>query len=164
MGVSTAGQINFGIPFEEGYEFPWDCEEHDGDIDDWWLYKICGYKNPIELYNEKGEYFNGQKPTKEESDLYYDTKREFLKNHPLPVELVNYCSDKCPMYMIAIPKIGMNSSRGYPEEIDLQKLTVTKEDKSKLIEFCEKYCKPAEDSYCEFSKMEPKWYLSGYCG
>ena len=37
MGVSTDGQICFGIAFEECTEFPWDSEEYDGDIDAWWL-------------------------------------------------------------------------------------------------------------------------------
>jgi len=164
MGVSTDGQISFGILFEEGYEFPWDCEAHDGDVEDWWIYKVCGYKNPIELYDGKGEYINGREPSKEESDLYYDTKRKFFEAHPIPVELVNYCSGDYPMYMVALPNSCMSNSRGDPKEIDLQKLTVTEEDKAKLIEFCEKHCKPSEDSCCEFPEMKPKWYLSSYWG
>ena len=36
MGISTDGQICFGVLFEEGYEFPWDCEEYAYDIYIWW--------------------------------------------------------------------------------------------------------------------------------
>ena len=32
MGVSTDGQICYGIVFEEGHEFPWASDEYEKDI------------------------------------------------------------------------------------------------------------------------------------
>ena len=53
MGTSTDGRINYGILFEEDFQFPWDEDEkYDGDIEQWWMYKVHGYKNPIELFDE----------------------------------------------------------------------------------------------------------------
>lgn len=160
MGVSTDGQICFGIPFEEDYIFPWDNEKYEGDFDEWYLYEICGYKNPFELYNDKGEYIDGKKPLKDKILEYHDTKSNFSKEYPSPIELVNYCSGDCPMYIIAIPRSFKSNSRGYPKVFDPKELTVTDEEKQNLIDFCEKYCKPTEDTCCEFPKVEPEWCLS----
>jgi len=63
MGVSTDGQICFGIALDddEATKFPWDTDEHDGDIEHWWLYEE-GYENPFELYDAYGNYLNRAVP------------------------------------------------------------------------------------------------------
>jgi len=162
MSILTDGQINFGIPFEEGYEFPWD--KFDGGINYWWIYEICGYKNPVELYDRDGEYLNGMAPSDKDFKLYYYSRKEFFKTHPLPIELINYCYIKYPMYMITVVKPAFNNSRGYPTEFDPKELIVYNNDKEKLIEFCETYCRPVDDSDYVFPEMNPKWYLSSYWG
>lgn len=88
MSVSTDGQLCYGILCGEDIEFPWDDQQYDGDIDLWWA-TICGF-----LYDQE----------------YLD----FLTNHPLPVELVNYCSAGYPMYILAVPLSGTSARRGYP--------------------------------------------------
>ncbi len=160
MGISTDGQICFGIPFAEDYIFPWDNEKYGGDFEDWYLYEICGYKNPFELYDGKGDYVDGEKPSEDKISKYYDTRSNFCQAHPLPIEPVNYCSGDCPMYMVVILRTFKTNSRGSPCAFDPKELTITDEEKQDLVIFCEKYCRPAEDTYCEFPKMEPKWYLS----
>ena len=162
--MSAYGRITYGVLFEEGYEFPWGNDSYWEGIEDWWVYQICGYKNPIELYKENGEYINGERPSQEEFDLYYDTRTEFFVEHPLPIEVVDYCCEGCPVYMIVVPGVSMSSCDGDVEEIDLQKLTVTQAENDRLIEFCEKYCQPTEGSYYEFPVMDPKWHLSSYYG
>jgi hypothetical protein len=159
MGVSTNGQICFGILFEEGFEFPWDTEDEDpeGDLEEWWLYKICGYRNPIELYNKEGGYLNGVEPSKKDADLYYSSRRDYLQKHPVPVKLVNYCSGECPMYILAIRRTSIYNNRGYPKEFDPKELTVTKEESIELRVFCKKYINFSAVYY-------PKWYLSSYWG
>ena len=153
MGVSTNGQICFGIMFEEDFEFPWtNYEDGEGDIESWWIYQVHGFKHDIELYDERGEYLNGHKPSDEELERYYGPKREFEKTHPLPVELVNYCSGDCAMYILAVPSSCLSARRGYPEEFNPTDLMVSAADKEVLIHFC--------DQHGIEAPSEPKWYLS----
>jgi len=47
MGVSTDAQISFGVMFPEGYEFPWEKDEYDWDINTWW--KILKKRVDVQL-------------------------------------------------------------------------------------------------------------------
>jgi hypothetical protein len=151
MGVSTNGEIFYGVVFEEDYEFPWD-KEHDGDIDAWWLYGVHGFKHSFELYDAMGNCLNGREPSSEESGRYFDESRAFVEAHPLPVELVNYCSGDYPMYALAVPGTVITARRGYPAEFDPATLTVKMEQVDALREFC-------ADHEIEFPK-EPAWLLT----
>lgn len=162
MGTSTNGQINFGIPFDEGYEFPWGYEEYEGDWEAWWLYEVCKYEPEFEIFDADGGYIGGVKPSRDVISEYFRHERDFLKNHPLPVNIINYCSGDCPMYMVAIKSKSFSNSRGYPEVFDPATLTVTEEEKESLVDFCKKYCMGGE--YDEPPEFTPKWYLSSYLG
>jgi hypothetical protein len=154
MSVSTDGKICFGSLFEEGFEFPWDkYKDNPGDIEDWWIYEVLGYKNPFEIYDENGEYINGERPDENRVDEYYKCRREFLMGNQVPVELVNCCSCDCPIYIISIPGSKQRCSRGYPIEIDFEKMFVSDEQKKALIEFIETYITTTDYE-------EPKWYLA----
>lgn len=156
MSTSTDGQICYGILFGDDYEFPWDSGEwHDG-IEDWWLYEVCGYRNPFELYDEQGSWLNGIKPPEQQIREYYDPQYAFLDDHPIPVRLVNYCSGDYPMYIVAAPSSVIIASRGYPEAIGTRSFaTVTEEEAALLIEFCREHFGVFE---------EPSWWLSSYWG
>ena len=65
MGVSTDGQICFGIMFDEGFEFPWNGGEDDQDLESWWMEEVCGYKPPFELFTEEGQWIEGMEENKE---------------------------------------------------------------------------------------------------
>ncbi len=158
MGISTNGQINFGILFEEDFPFPWDKEEFQGDIDEWWIYEICGYKNPFELYDGKGEYLDGKKPSEEKSEEYYNLRSAFAMKHPLPITVVNCCSCDYHIDIIAIPNKGLNCLRGDPTPFNPQDLKVSSGSEQKLVSFCEKYC--IGDDYYNSPELIPKWYLS----
>lgn len=151
MGVSTDGQICFGIAFEEGKEFPWSSEEYDGDIECWWIYAIHKYQPPFEVYDSDGEYLGGIKPSDEKLDEYYQTKREFENAHPLPFRLVRHCMGDYPMYILAIPRTIKVASRGYPEEVKPDEMIVTQDEYDLLIEFCEIHGIEVET---------PRWWLS----
>lgn len=154
MGQSTNGQICFGILFEEDYEFPWmtsDDEDWNG-IDDWWIYQVHGFKHDIDLYDENGHHIGGKPPSAEDLEKYYGPKRAFEKAHPIPVELVNYCSGDAAMYIMAVPRTVRTARRGYPEIFEPADLVVTEEEKTTLIKFCEQHNIDMPD--------EPKWYLS----
>jgi hypothetical protein len=165
MGVSTDGQLCYGIPFPERFRFPWndDNDEYSQDQDEWWR-KINGYKPPFEIYNKDGEYLNGNKPPEDVIDKYYEHRREWEKANPFPVEIVNYCSGECPMYMVAVKESLKKNSRGYPEVIDTSKLEVTEDQHYILLDFIKKYLKDAIDENDEEIPLEPKWYLSSYWG
>ena len=155
MGTSTNGQICYGVAFDEEHEFPWD-EEHEGDIDSWWIYGVHGFKHSFELFDSAGCYLNGREPTREESGRYFAESSKFAAAHPLPVELVNYCSGDCPMYVLAVPSTVLTARRGYPTEFDPAALTVTDEGRDTLRKFCADHgIKPPK---------EPTWLLTSYWG
>jgi hypothetical protein len=51
MGISTNGSICYGILFDEDFEFPWDDEENEGYIEDWWENFNEDAKCPVEIVN-----------------------------------------------------------------------------------------------------------------
>jgi len=158
MGVSSDGQICYGIAFEEDYEFPWlDEKWSDDKEEDWWITDICGYKPPFEICNEHGEYFDGIRPTQEKINQYFKHYQAFKEENPMHVEIVKHCSDNYTMYIIAVPGTFQWNSRGDVEEI---KMRVIKPDEEKnVIDFCEKYCKP-NDEYYKFPEMKLRWLLT----
>lgn len=164
MTVSTNGQICYGVLFEEDYEFPWDAERWDNDIDSWWLYEVCGYTNPFELYDELGNYIDGKEPPKERIDQYFSTRQAFEKEHLLPVRLVNYCSGDYPAYILAVPESCIIASRGYPEILSRPRgysdhtaiLGTEDEKRSALLDFCKEHRLEYQSG--------PAWWLSSYWG
>jgi hypothetical protein len=155
MGVSTNGQLCFGLVFEKGFCFPWDVDvdgDDSGDIEQWWR-KVNGYKPPFELYTDDGNgYVGGVKPSEKKINEYYDTQNKWDREHPMPVMEVNYCSGDCPMYILAVPESFKNNRRGYPEKFDPKDLTVSQEGIDKLLKFCKDYDIEYEG--------EPGWYLT----
>lgn len=162
MGVSTNGQLCYGIPFPEGFEFPWGKNSEE----EWWR-EVNGYKPPFMLYGEDGDYLNGNKPPEALIDQYYKHQRDWEEANPLPIELVNYCSGDYPMYMIAVKGSMTNNSRGFAQAINPAELVVTDEQKQVLLDFIEKHMKEKidehnEDEYNDKVTLEPQWYLSSY--
>lgn len=153
MGTSTNGQICYGIPFEEEFEFPWG----EKDLKDWWLTNVLDYKPPFQLYDEHGNHINGHEPSREQVDEYYRHRREFLAEHPLPVELVNFCSNDYPMWIIAVPSSILKACRGDPTEFYPNKLNITEAQDARLIAFCNQH-------NIETGGLQPQWLLSSYWG
>lgn len=75
-------------------------------------------------------------------------------DHPLPVELCNYCRASVPMYIIALPDVGISCRRGHPQEFIPAELTVTDEQVESLLSFLE--------TYKIESDKRPRWLLSSY--
>jgi len=155
MGVSTNGQICYGIMFDEDTEFPWDEDKYVGDIDEWWINE-CGFEPPFVLYNDDGTYNCEESEVDKKEKEYYKARFDFEKAHPMPIELVNYCSADYAMYIIAIPRTIMSCSRGYPFKFNPNELEVTEIEIKQLLEFCHEYCG------CDMP--QPEWYLSSYWG
>ena len=154
MGVSTNGEISFGIIFEEGYEFPWD--KFDDGLEEWWLYEVHQLKHSKQLFDEEGNYLNDRKCTDDEYAVYKAEQEAVMKEHPLPVQLVNYCSGDYPAYILAIPDFGANCHRGDPTELDISILRPDADDVKDLIDFCKRFNLEYEEG--------PKLYLSSYWG
>lgn len=163
MGISSDGQISFGIAFEEDYRFPWNDEKWGGDEEEWWIYGVCGYKPPFEIYDESGHYIGGYKPSQEKINEYYSHRRDFKDEHPMPVEIVRHCSYDYPMYIVAVKGTYICNSRGDTVKFDPQSMTITDDQKKAVIDFCERYCQP-EDKYSEAPKIDPNWYLTSMYG
>src|SRR5687768_12176248 len=108
MGTSTNGEISYGIAFDEDFEFPWDDDDGEGDLENWWL-AVNGYKPPFEVYDENG-YIGGKRPSEEKLSEYFAAQRSFQAAHPLPVELVNVCSGEYPMYILAVKETVLTAN------------------------------------------------------
>ncbi len=157
MSTSTDGQIGFGVIFGDGYEFPWDRQPYDGDIDEWWLEEVLKFKSSFRIFSEDGSYVGGQRPPQETIDKYFEERNDFKAAHPkLPVELVNYCYVDYPMWMLATPSSYRRNSRGEAVEFNPSTLRVCEEEKQALLDFCKKH-------NLEFEKG-PAWYLTSYWG
>jgi hypothetical protein len=158
MGVSTDGQICFGVALEEESYLPWHGDEWEGDIEDWWLFEVCGYERPFELFDEVGNYINGVKPDEDKLDEYFALRSAFREKHPMPVELVNCCSGEYPMWIAAVPHSVLSASRGFPLVFNPSDLhsRITSQDVELLGKFCE--------DYLELTDYTMQWYLSSYWG
>lgn len=154
MGVSTNGIIFYGLVFEEEFEFPWD--DYDNDIDDWWK-EVKGFTPTFNPFTPDGNYVNGVKEKDPRVDVYFNEMRTWEAVNPIPVEIVDYCSNEYPMYALAVPGTVVECRRGCPTEISISTLDwdVTKE--RLMWEFLEEYGIEHEDQ-----KM--KWYLASYWG
>lgn len=148
MGVSTDGKICFGVDFDEDFEFPWNSEDDEIEIDDWWR-DLHNYVNPYQIWTDDGNLKEDITP--EDKRKYYDYRHQWIEDNPVPFELVNTCSCDYPIYMLAMPKTNVNCSRGYPTEIDLNMFNLVTQDVDKFKTALKKY---------GLYISEPKWYLS----
>lgn len=157
MGVSTDGQICYGIILDDGEELPWSKDEYDWDINKWWVVGILGFKHSFELFDKDGRWIL-PRPSEEIEDKYFQEQRDFEESHEkLPYTLMNYCSGDYPMYILAIERTCMTASRGTPEKFDPQELPgVSAEEDRDLLKFCEKYGISIEG--------DSGWFLSSYWG
>jgi hypothetical protein len=134
MSLTTNANLSFGCLFDGDFEFPWIVDKYDGDIEDWWM-DINGFVNPIKYpYDVDGNYLDGV--TRDLVDNWYSNRSNWLLNNPLPVEMVNYCSDGYPMYILAV-KI-LTAHRGYPVKVDISCLLNEDELYQTLAHFFEK--------------------------
>lgn len=154
MGRSTDGQLSYGCVFEEGFEFPWDDEKYDGDIDEWWR-DVNGFVNPVDCpYDEEGNYKPGINGDSPEIDEYYDARREWLNKNPIPIEVVNYCSGDYPMYLLASKSV--KASRGGPTMLDQDFMQDAVAAHDQLTDFLTTY-------NIDYDPSQVGWWLSSYC-
>ncbi len=154
MTVSTNAQISYGVLIEESENeepMPWDFERYQGDIEEWWIY-ACGYKDPTELFDEDGDWLPGV--NRGLYNGYYIARAAWLKEHPCPIELVNYCSGPYPMYILAVPGSVFTVNRGFPKPIRQNESPPSDGEIEALLKFCEGHDFTIKDGPC--------WWLSSY--
>lgn len=93
------------------------------------------------------------------------------KNKP-PVQIVNYCSGGCPMYILAVPGSVQEGGRGYPIEIFPAKIDYNIAHSKERLEymfFMNEHVLSKEDMdqfSLEYGKeltiQEPVWLLASY--
>ena len=133
MGVSTDAILCYGIAFDEDTVFPWQTDDADWDILDWWR-DLLGFHHSFEMFDEQGEWIGGKEWPQEQQDAYYEEVSAFDREHPtLPVEVVEHGSDRTPMFILAVPSSVYLAKRGYPEQIDLKKLFVMPNQSDALV-------------------------------
>lgn len=139
MGTSTNAIIAFGIQLEEGFEFPWDDENDENDCVDWWR-ELNNYNNPYDWKIDKD---------------YWKYQNEWDKENPIPFEIENYCSQECPMYILAVKGTVKTAERGYPNDFNPNDLKVDPESLNIFKRFIDKY---------KISDENPKWLIFSYWG
>jgi hypothetical protein len=154
MTTSTDGQLHFGYVFEEGFVFPWSSEQYGNDIGKWWK-AINGFSHTVECpYTENGDFKPGITSNSPQIAEYYGEETEWLENNPIPVEVINYCSDSFPMYILSTG--GFIVDRGHPRKIQPEDLMYTDYDLQVL------------DSFMKTYNITPQgdcgWYMSSFWG
>jgi len=135
MGISSDGQLTYGIYFEDDFEFPWD--DYDS-IEEWWC-------------DENGL-----------SEKSYKEREAFLDKNLPPIEMSMHCAYEYPMYIMTTPFVEeYGNSRGDATEInakDMLDVEGIKGEKARntIRDFCKKY-KIENDFY--FS-----WWLTSLYG
>lgn len=152
MGCYAAAEISFGIKFEEGFEFPWDCFDS---IEEWYR-EVSGFVNPHENpYDENGEYKPGFNDTDTRVDAYVDANFRWDRDHPIPIQLIDYQEIDNPAFIMAVATRRLRCEIGEPSTFIPMSL-MPGDQSQVLIGFCEKFGIDMPD--------EPRWWLSAYYG
>jgi hypothetical protein len=154
MGISTDGQLSFGITCEEGEEFPWDDDKYEGEIEGWWR-DINGFNKTNQVWDEEGNRRPGV--TDNDLDQYFVEQHAWDKENPCPANMVNVCHCDYPMWMLVVPGTYTRASRGCPIKVDPAAMTVPEEKFRAFTDFIEKHMP-------KYEYKEPRWYLSSYWG
>ncbi len=126
---------------------PWDkdgfsCEK------DWWRH-IKGYKPSFEIFDERGEWLGGVKPSEEVIDRFCAERRQWFEQNPLPFDTIKLGSDKFDCTALEVPNSGHIASQFEPWDFDPTKLVVTPDAVSALKQFCKEHG----------IDQEPRWHL-----
>lgn len=161
MGVSTDGELAFGIDFgdenpllerdEDGDLIELDDDEDSSDLGEF-LARKTGLENPYltklphevnhgashmyEDWKKENPWFEG------EAKAYFDAKGKL--EDASPVEIVMHCSYDYPMYILALKGTHLFASRGTPKKVNFERLNslVTEEKLAEARKFCAEYGLP----------------------
>lgn len=151
MSVSTNGNLSYGCIFDEYFEFPWQADKYEGELEEWWM-DVKGFVNPVECpYDEEGNYREGI--AEDSVGKWLSNRRDWLRSNPPPVEVVNYCSGSYPMFIIAVK--SLEATRGNPVRVNFAHLPDEDGLRQTLIHFL-------EESKIDYNPGDIGWWLSSY--
>ncbi len=140
MGISSNGQLSFGIPIgeeEEPLEFMGDFED---------------FEDFVEHELGLPEWREGM--SDEESSEHWKRKRDALATYPVTLE--SYCSYDYPMYLLLpnVDEASMMVRRGYLASFDeLPKID------GDAVDAMQEWCKTHDIEW-----IDPRWHLSSMYG
>ena len=133
--------LAFGVSLDADQEIPWQSARS---AISWWL-DVNDYEPPLDITDEQGYWLPGN----ERKVDYFSPRRAFLREHPLPVEIVMYGSDENPMYIIAAPGTVLTAYGSKAESIILPEPSM--EMTQAVIDFCVNF---------ELKGDGPAWWLT----
>lgn len=141
MGQSATATIAYGYVVDS-YEqdLPW--KEADLDLVDWWR-KENGFEDLPGVYTAEGNYFPGMKGNQAAIDAFFKHRKEWDKENPIPVEVIEHYEFGCGPLILAIPNSpGLRASWDDIEEINSDDFVLNTgydEDVQKLETFMADY-------------------------
>lgn len=139
MGQSTDAILFYGYVWsDEGHQL-WDRS----DYDDWYeaLAKRRGHASPWDLYKSSGaEAAHSNLPYKDQSAAYrawkdevgfdamvkeWDAIKDAIEAEHPDISVGTHCSGECPMPYICIADTEQTARRGYPEAVNVAKVSET---------------------------------------
>ncbi len=131
MSIDIYGQICYGVMLER-MKFPWDKEEFNHYISNWWFDSVLKSSPPDNLSTD---------------DLY-----SFISSNQPPIKIVSYAGAGFDLYILAIPSTVRDCTTGRPVDLDFNKLTYTPEERYNLLHFIE--------THITKDYSLPQWWLS----
>jgi len=160
MGVSTDAYLYFGFDFsdrEQNLECEWIDENNDIDEK---MRQVCKVIDDSGMWTKEGDYAHPEgsserEKAKKKLKNYYERKHKAIAKltHDNLIGVDMHCHSEYPIWFVHIN--FHRAHRGYPTEITMQNMEVSKEDIQKLKEFCKKMKIPWQ---------KPKWCLASYWG
>ena len=155
MGNSASVRVVFGVKVEKTAN-PWYIEDKHTCHEDWWL-KETGFVPSFYPYDDRGGYSMGVNKNSPLIKEYYDEKRKWEKEHPIPFGIEfdggydsDYGSDDI---FVCYPNTG-----AYWDATELTKVM----EKTKLEPAAEQRFKEFLKKY--YDNLEPKWWVIPFYG
>ena len=84
--------------------------------------------------------------------IYYEHKRNFKKEHPLPIAVLYYGSGDEPVQILTV----LETEQEWSTPLEIKPLLAKEENIKLFKDFCK--------TYLNIDAAEPKWLLSAYYG
>jgi len=156
MGMDAEAQINFGVVLAEEWPMPWvdpenSVDDPEGCLTEWWIHQIHGFKHVVKPWTDAGERTPGV--SEEDISRYFDEQKEWLKEEPLPVQLICTASSDDPVWILSVPGSFFNSWEK-PVEVVIPMTVPIGDRVTAFVQFLQEYGVAYTKGPC--------WLLSSY--
>jgi hypothetical protein len=146
MGVDYSAVLGFGYPINDTeWTPPWMEDPFHGDEQGWWL---AQHEVPYDTaYNEEGEQHAI------EGEVYWEARKQRLKENPLPVDFMEVGWDEEPMVVVCVKGTKAHVWSHKAKKLDVREMDMDAEllDLGPVEDFCREYNFPVD--------FEPGWYI-----